>query len=337
MTVSFWSLPRRIELIAGLVLGVLILLSLLGRDMSASDDASEKMQIAALASLAVPPARPRVPEPVLNAEAYFVRFADDPAPLLTRRAEKSLPPASLTKIMTVFAARQILAPDDVVLFSEEAKAVEEAKSDVSSGETFMRDDAVRLAMIPSVNDAALALAGAAGREAGEGDFANRIAFFVRFMNEQARVMGMRDTHFENPTGLDAPDHAASARDLAELAASVLARDPEIFTMSRDLKADIFSTDGKRHTIENTNDLLKEFPALVGGKTGMTDNAKGALILLYPVGIKSPEAAADAPVAHRASRGAYPAPPQRTIIIVLMKSDDRFGDGRKTIRWLEESF
>ena len=313
MTPSSWFFPRRLEWIAGLALCTLILLSVLGREGSAEVGTfSDESQIIGH-SLAAPQPRARAPEPILNAEAYFVRFADNPAPLLMRRADKPLPPASLTKIMTAFAARQILAPNDAVSFSEDAKAVDETKSDAAAGEIFARDDAVRLAMISSANDAAMALAEAAGKKAGEGDFTSRIAFFLRFMNEQARVMRLHATHFENPTGLDAPSHTAIARDLAELAASVLAHDPELFSMTRDRTVDVFSGGGKRHTIENTNDLLKEFPALAGGKTGMTDNAKGALVLLYPV------------------------PPQRTAIIVLMKSDDRFGDGRKIIQWLEESF
>ncbi|OHA03943.1 MAG: hypothetical protein A3J58_03000 [Candidatus Sungbacteria bacterium RIFCSPHIGHO2_02_FULL_52_23] len=311
MSLFFVLSSRKTEFVAVLALAFLILLSFMGRDDRVPSGTGAEQASAEI--MPAPVVVPNIAEPILNAEAYMVRFADNASPLLTRHADEALSPASLTKIMTVFAARQILAPDDNVLFTEDAKMAETVRSDASSGEIFMRDDAVRMAMIPSANDAALALADAAGRKAGEGDFESRIAFFVRFMNEQARVMGLHETHFTNPTGLDAPGHMASVRDLAELVRVALARDPEMFAISREMAADVFSTAGKRHTMESTNDLLKEFPALAGGKTGMTDNAKGTLVLVYPV------------------------PPHRTAIIVLMKSEDRFGDGRKIIRWLEEAF
>lgn len=308
---NFFSavMARKAEWIAALALAFLIILSVIGREHGAPQG-SDAVSVGAVAA---PKVVPRIPAPVLGAEAYLVRFVDDAEPLFMRQADARMAPASLTKIMTAYAARRILVPADTVIFSREARAVEERRSGVAAGEEFVRDDAVRMAVVESANDAALALAEAAGKKTGEGDYENRVAFFVRYMNESARVMGLADTYFENPTGLDAPGHTASARDIARLASEVWVRDPELFAMTREIKADVFSTEGKRHTIENTNDLLGEFPALAGGKTGMTDNAKGALILLYPV------------------------PPSRMAVIVILKSDDRFGDGRKAIRWLEEAF
>ncbi len=303
---EFFS-PRLITLLCVLFLCVLILLSV-----------SEKKDQSVASAIV-----PLSPAPALSSEAYLVRLSGEGAPLMAQRSGKRMAPASLTKIMTVFIARQVLAPDEKIVFSSEAKAVEEHRSDALAGEIFSRDDVVRMALMESANDAALALAEAVGAKAGKTGFGERIAFFVGLMNERAAGLAMADTHFENPVGLDAPGHTMSAEDLDRLAEYMLSRDPGLFAITADREAVVFSQEGKKHTIENTDDLLKEFPALAGGKTGFTDHAKGALLLLYPV-----RAAASRLVG---------TPQKKTAIIVILKSEDRFGDGRKIIQFLEQNF
>jgi D-alanyl-D-alanine carboxypeptidase (penicillin-binding protein 5/6) len=295
----------------------------------------EAMILASFAPRAAPSAAarpPLTPLPALDAEAYVVRFAGDVSapPLMAQRETKRVAPASLTKIMTVAVARRVLGPDDAVVFSSDAKAVENRRSGASAGEEFARDDVVRMALIESANDAAYALGEAAGARAGGGDFARRVALFVRMMNDRAQALGMRDTHFENPAGLDAPGHLTTADDLARLIDAALADDPELFAITRRSEATVFSREGKKHTMMSTNELLAEFPALEGGKTGFTDDARGALILLYPVrdtGSATP---------HR-PEGLVALSRKRTAVIVILKSGDRFGDGRKIIGWLEDNF
>jgi len=304
------SSPRLITLFGGLFLSALIWLSVGPRP--ALPDAVVHRRL--------------TPPLGLSGEAYIVRLSGDAAPLMAQRSWKHMAPASLTKIMTAFIARQVLAPDEKIVFSPEAKAVEEHRSDAAAGEIFLRDDAVRMALMESANDAALALAEAVGAKSGKTGFAERIAFFVRLMNERATALAMRDTHFENSVGLDAPGHAMSAEDIARLADAVLARDPALFAATRERETVVFSLQSKKHTIVSTDELLKEFPALAGGKTGFTDHAKGALLLLYPVRDKAGDSAAPQ------------APPREKIaVIVILKSEDRFGDGRKIITWLENNF
>lgn len=296
--------PRLLSLLALLFLSMLILFSVTGKQ--------EETRLSSPRALSL--------LPQLRAEAYLVRFAeDDVMPLASRRAGKRLAPASLTKIMTALVARALLAADERIVFSQDAKNVEEHQSDAAAGEVFSRDDTVRMALMASANDAALALAEAVGKKFGRIGFADRVGFFVQSMNRSAEALGLRDTHFENPVGLDAAGHATSAADLARLVAYTLRRDPELLAMTRDLSREVFSMQSKRHTITSTNELLKEFPALRGGKTGFTDEAKGALMLLYPV--------------KGFVRGSSPAEGE-TAIIVILKSEDRFGDGRKIIAWLE---
>lgn len=290
---------RLITLFAGFFLSVLVWLS-----------------VAAYPAPSVSFAPPLASPAGLSAEAYVVRLAGAVSPLIVQRSAKRMAPASLTKLMTALIAREMLASRDGVVFSSDAKATEERRSDVAVGEAFARDDVVRMTLMESDNDAALALAEAVGAKAGKIGFGKRIGFFVRLMNERAASLAMADTQFENPAGLDAPGHTMSAMDLARLAEYILARDPALMAVTRDREEEIFSLQSKKHTIQNTDVLLNEFPALAGGKTGFTDNAQGALLLLYPVRYK------DA---------------QKIAVIVLLKSEDRFGDGRKMIQFLEQNF
>ena len=180
--------PRLITLLAGFFLSILVLISVVGKPQEQH----------------APPARTLPPISQVRSEAYLVRFVDDETlPLASQRSQKRLAPASLTKIMTAFIARRELAPDDAIVFSQDAKNVEDHRSDASPGEVFLRDDVVRMALIASANDAALALAEAVGKRFGKIGFADRIGFFVQFMNQYAGIIGLRDTHFENPVGLDA--------------------------------------------------------------------------------------------------------------------------------------
>ena len=289
-----------IPMLCGLLVSFLTLLSVISESRSNT--------VPAVAAIAASPT-----EPAISAEAYGVWIAGDERPLIGRRTDKPLAPASLTKIMTSAVAAEKLAPGDTAVISAYAKGVEERKSAAEQGKVFSRNALLQMALVMSANDAALALAERVGGDGGWLSSPERVAAFVRLMNAKARILGLDATHFENPTGLDMPRHVASAHDLATLAGYVLLRHPELWEMTRAPAAQGTATDGTSNIFENSNDLLKEFPGLRGGKTGRTDRAKDALLLLYP------------------------AAPDKTAIIVILRSDDRFGDGRKLIRWIEEKF
>ena len=270
-------------------------------------------------------------EPAVSGHAYLVRIAGSRTPILKRREWKRMSPASLTKLMTAVVAEEQIARSGRVRFSRDAKKVEEKTSSARPGDAFLRDDAVRMALVASYNDAALALAETAGKSKMGGGFAERISRFTGLMNEKAAALGLADTHFENPTGLDQDGHHASAEDLAEIGEYVLAAHPDLWEISRTIEAVVYSDKDAPHTIRTTNELLHEFPGLLGGKTGFTDRAQGALLLLYPVRSTLREAAAGA------LRTPYPARERGTAIIVILGSPDRFGDARKIIHWLDEDF
>lgn len=259
------------------------------------------------------PARPLPAEPDILAESFLIWIIGDQAPVLGRNASKQMRPASLTKILTSLIAIEELDKDAPVVFSSFAKAAGEKESPVPVGEAFIRNNAIRFAVVESANDAAVALAEAVGRKRGAFSFDDAMSLFVQAANQKARALGMVNSRFQNPTGLDDNGHYTTAEDMFLLVKNAWESHPEIWEFSRANGADIRSLAGATYHIAATNQLLAEFPALFGGKTGLTDQAKGALILLYPV------------------------KPNRTAVIIILGSDNRFEDGRKLIHWLEEAF
>jgi len=247
----------------------------------------------------------------ISALVFYIKIMGEDTILGGRREWKKMAPASLTKIMTSLLAIENLSPRDLVVFSPDAKNVEEKTSLVKTGGILRRDDAIKLTMVGSANDASLALAQAVGKMSGTRNFSESLEIFRRMMNERAWSLGLDDTHFQNPVGLDAERHETTARDLARLAEYVWRYQPEIWQMSRQQETEVYSLDDIKYKIPNTNILLAEFPAILGSKTGFTDNAKEALLFFYPV------------------------KPDKTAVVVIMGSEDRVSDGRKIIDWLED--
>src|SRR5439155_20482203 len=114
------------------------------------------------------------------------------------------------------------------------------------------------ALIPSANDAATTLAYAAGDSS--------VARFVGWMNDEARTLGLHETHFVTPHGLDRSGHVSSARDVVTLLRVALTN-PTIRMIAATDQAEIDGRD-----LATTDDLLARYPPLVAGKTGHTDDA-----------------------------------------------------------------
>jgi D-alanyl-D-alanine carboxypeptidase (penicillin-binding protein 5/6) len=211
--------------------------------------------LAAAAAVLAPPALADAPPPVA-ARAYFVENAAT-GEVLARKADRQrLPIASLTKLMTVDLALRKLSPTTVVSVDPAAAAVGESTVDLVPGERLTVEELMKAALIQSANDAADALAYAVAR----GD----VARFVALMNMRARVLGLRDTHYARPDGLDAPAHFSSARDVTRLA-EVEMHSPLVRSIVRE-RTDTIAGGRVLHT---WNDLLGSFPGLIGVKTGHT--------------------------------------------------------------------
>jgi D-alanyl-D-alanine carboxypeptidase (penicillin-binding protein 5/6) len=212
------------------------------------------LALAATLSLAV--AAAAAPPPVV-AEAYVVQNAGTGEVLAERDPRERLPMASITKLMTALVALERASPDEVVTVTAGAARIGESTINLRPGERLTVGDLLRAALIQSANDAANAVAAHVG---------GTVPRFVALMNARARALGLTDTHFVNPDGLDAPDHVSSARDLTKLA-RVAMRQPFI----RDTVKLVDATAAGRH-LHTWNDLLTSVPTVFGVKTGHTNGA-----------------------------------------------------------------
>ena len=212
--------------------------------------------------------------PPVDAEAFFVQNAATGEVLAARDERARLPVASITKLMTALLAVERGDVDDVVTVTRGAARVGESTINLRPGERVSLGDLIRAALIQSANDAADAIAVHIG--------GGSMARFVALMNARAGQLGLTDTHFVNPDGLDAPGHVSSARDVTKLA-RVAMNMPFIRATVR--QVDAVAAGRQLHT---WNDLLSTFPRLIGVKTGHTSDAgwsevaaaRGAGVTIY---------------------------------------------------------
>jgi D-alanyl-D-alanine carboxypeptidase len=195
--------------------------------------------------------------PKVGGRAYLVVSASGDT-LLQHRADARVPIASITKLMTVLVTREHAKLGEVVTVGRQAAQTGEESINLKRGERFTVRELIEAALIQSANDAAVALA----QYVGHGN----IPAFVAMMNAKARELGLTETHFQNPDGLDAAGHYSSARDVTRLA-QILMHDPFVRSVVRLRVAHITG-----RTLHTWNDLLATFPGLIGVKTGHTNNA-----------------------------------------------------------------
>ncbi len=172
-------------------------------------------------------------------------------------------PASTTKMMTALVASEHMAMDELVTVSHVAADVGEAEIGLLPGEEVAAGDLFRAMLIRSANDAAMAVAEHVG---------GSIAGFSSMMNEKAAELGITDSNFVNPHGLDSPDHYSSAADLLAIERALLA-DPDLAGIVRS-RSFTFppAPDGTVREGLSTNHLLTRYQGAIGVKTGFTFEA-----------------------------------------------------------------
>ncbi len=196
--------------------------------------------------------------PPVAAPAYIVRGGPDREILAARAPDARRAPASITKLMTVLVALEHASLDDLVTIPPQAASVGESSVSLRTGERLTVRDLAIAALVPSANDAATALALHVGR--------GSLPRFVELMNAKATALGLTNTHFANPHGLDQAGHFSSARDVTTLLTAAL-RKPFIRSWSTRSTATI----GGGRTLTSTDSLIGTLP-LVGAKTGHTNDA-----------------------------------------------------------------
>ena len=188
--------------------------------------------------------------------------------LYESNSDEKLPPASITKIMSLLLVMEAIDRGDisletVVTASEHACSMGGSQIWLEPGETMTVNDLLKAAVIASANDACVALGETvAGSEEG----------FVALMNERANELGMTNTHFVNCTGLDAEEHLTTAYDVALMSSTLIKHD-----LIKDYSTVWMETlrDGKSELV-NTNKLVRFYEGTTGLKTGTTSTARYCL-------------------------------------------------------------
>ncbi|MEM7217159.1 MAG: D-alanyl-D-alanine carboxypeptidase family protein [Pseudomonadota bacterium] len=217
-------------------------------------------------SRAAAPIVPKAPE--IAATAYILLDAGSGRVLAERDADSSVPPASLTKIMTSYVAATELAAgrirdDDMVSISVRAWRMGGSKMFVREGTQVPLIDLLRGVIIQSGNDASVALAEHVAGDEGA---------FADMMNEQAARLGMTSTSFRNATGLPDDEHYASARDLAALTEAMIRDFPDHYSLYSERSFRFNGIDQP-----NRNRLLWRDKTVDGVKTGHTRAAGYCLV------------------------------------------------------------
>ena len=185
--------------------------------------------------------------------------------LYAQNEHDALPPASVTKIMTVLLTMEAIdsgriALDDMVTVSAYAAGMGGSQVFLAEGEQMSVDDLLKAVCVSSGNDAAVALAE---------HVAGVTELFVEQMNNRARELGMKDTHFVNCTGLTAEGHVTPAYDIALMSRELLLHHPEVRSYTTiwmdTLRNGSFG-------LSNTNKLIRFYDGATGLKTGFTQEA-----------------------------------------------------------------
>ncbi len=231
------------------IISVLLLISLTSLSVSSSG-VSYEAAMQTLASVDV------------SADAFIVYCLDTDETVYAANEHKKLPMASTTKIMTAIVVLESMDTDDTVKVAEEAVGTEGSSAYLMKGETISIKDLLYALMLESANDAAVALAIHVG-----GD----LDTFVSMMNDKAVDIGMKNTRFANPHGLDDAQHYSTAYDMALLCEYAM-QNPEFAEISGSYR---YETD--KRLFVNHNRLIKTCDGVVAGKTGYTKRSGRCLV------------------------------------------------------------
>jgi D-alanyl-D-alanine carboxypeptidase (penicillin-binding protein 5/6) len=206
--------------------------------------------------------------PTVNAKSFILIDANSGKIIAEKNATEKLPPASLTKMMTLYVISNALHNNqihltDKVRVSQDAWRAEGSRMFIKEGDEVAIEDLIKGIIVDSGNDACVAMAEhIGGSEAG----------FAQIMNQQAKNLGMKDSHFTDSTGLPNPELYTTARDLAILGRALVNNFPEYYPW---YQQKWFTYNGIRQP--NRNRLLWRNSQVDGIKTGHTNDAGFCLV------------------------------------------------------------
>lgn len=187
--------------------------------------------------------------------------------LYEKNADEKLPPASMTKIMSMLLIMEAinnhkLSMDDFVTISKNASNMGGSQLFLQENESYQVKELLKGIAVASGNDAVVAMAEKIG---------GSVSDFVEMMNTRAQELGLTNTHFANPHGLDDDNHYSSAKDMAIIASELL-KYPDILQFTSIYEDYLKKNDGSSIWLVNTNKLVRFYDGVDGLKTGFTTKA-----------------------------------------------------------------
>lgn len=258
--------------------------------------------IAGVQKYNIPPVQSDVPPPNISARAVLIEDLATDTVLLQKEAGSSLPIASTTKIMTALVGSEYFKPA-AILTVEGGADISGSKAGLIKGEKLTFRSLLYGMLLSSGNDAAYAIAE---------NYPGGVLGFVSAMNKKVKELNLLNTRFDNPAGFDSPNQYSSANDLAEITKEAL-KNYQLARIFATKETNIVSINKKyTHQLLNLNKLLSSVKGVLGVKTGTTEGAKENLVTLVERD------------GHR-------------LLLVVLGSEDRFGETTKLIDWAYSNF
>ena len=206
--------------------------------------------------------------PSVSAQSAILMEAQSGNVVYAKNADIRLPMASTTKIMTALVAARLAPLDTKITVDTRSIGVEGSSIYLTEGETLTLEELLYALLLESANDAAVAIAvGLSGS----------VEAFAAEMNREATALGLTDTHFVNPHGLDDAEHYTTAHELALIARALL-ENRQLAEMVATQKKTV-TTEDSAHTryFSNHNRLLRMYSGCIGIKTGFTKRSGRCLV------------------------------------------------------------
>ncbi|MBC2400141.1 D-alanyl-D-alanine carboxypeptidase family protein [Clostridium tetanomorphum] len=251
--------------------------------------------------------------PTISAAAAITLDVTNNKILYKKHIHEKLPPASTTKLLTAQIFAEHFSPEDDVMYTRRCKEQPEYKLNLKVGETMNAKDVMDAVMLYSANDMAEAMGENSNRSLETfnqttGKNSNEsLESFVQAMNEKVSSLGLKESHFMNPIGLDDEEHYTTAYDLVNIAKEAYKYPWIMDTMKK--KVSTINTSKGKISLENRNKLVG-INGCIGGKTGYTSRAGKCLVCFYEINNR------------------------KMIGVVLNSQDDNtvFEDMERIIRW-----
>lgn len=255
------------------------------------------------------------PDIDLKAKAA-IAMTEDGKIIFKQNIDQKMPIASLTKIVTALIVMENSDLQEDVVITQNAINTEGAAGRFTVGEKFKVEDLIKIMLLISSNDAAVAL---------EDHLKIKNLNTVELMNKKAKELNLQNSYFENVIGLDDKDHYSSVEDYAKLVAYAIKTRPKLLDIISERSAIVKSveTNPVNRKIISNHQLVhdKDLKNIIGGKTGFTQDAGGCLMTIFNVIKKDGETT------------------EKIITVVIGASDtiSRFEEGKKLINWINNAY